>query len=114
MNDLHCPDCGKQTLRLIEDTEPDGVGEYKEVRTCDDCESIVYIVRRQEQMEPGENDLTTEDHIHFYLYGKLVLTIEDGHDMKQELLVWMDRESYYPSVYWISDHGNAHLINLDG
>lgn len=42
---LHCPDCGKQTLTLIENTDPDVTGEYKEVRTCDDCGNIVYIVR---------------------------------------------------------------------
>jgi uncharacterized Zn finger protein len=46
MNDeLYCPDCGEESLRLIENTEPDGTGEYKEVRTCDDCGTIVYIVR---------------------------------------------------------------------
>jgi uncharacterized protein YbaR (Trm112 family) len=47
MDILCCPDCGEQTLRLIETTEPDGTGEYKEVRTCDGCENIVYIIRRE-------------------------------------------------------------------
>lgn len=42
---LFCPDCGERTLRLIEETEPDCIGEYKEVRTCDHCENIIYIVR---------------------------------------------------------------------
>lgn len=42
---LYCPDCGKPTLRLIENTEPDCGGEYKECRTCDECENMVYIVR---------------------------------------------------------------------
>ena len=45
MEPLHCPDCGRQTLALIEKTEPDSGGEYKEVRTCAACENIVYIVR---------------------------------------------------------------------
>lgn len=48
MNDfpiLWCPDCGKQKLRTIEATDPDGSGEYKQVCTCDQCENIVYIVR---------------------------------------------------------------------
>jgi hypothetical protein len=48
MGDLYCPDCGEQTLRLIETTEPTFDGEWKEVRTCDRCENIVYIVRREE------------------------------------------------------------------
>jgi len=42
---LHCPDCGKPTLRLIENTDRDSLGNYREVRTCDECENIVYIVR---------------------------------------------------------------------
>lgn len=46
METLNCPDCGRLTLVLIENTEPDGTGEYKEVRTCDQCENIVYIVRK--------------------------------------------------------------------
>jgi hypothetical protein len=37
-----------ETLRLIEKTEPTDLdGEYKEVRTCDYCENIVYIVRKE-------------------------------------------------------------------
>lgn len=40
-----CPDCGQETLRLIEATEPNGHGEYKEVLTCDRCENIVYVFR---------------------------------------------------------------------
>lgn len=47
----YCPDCGRQTLRLIETTDQDGTGEYKEVRTCDHCENIVYIVRRDEDAD---------------------------------------------------------------
>jgi hypothetical protein len=44
---LWCPDCGRRSLRLIETTDKDG-DEYKEVRTCDVCEQIIYIVRRSE------------------------------------------------------------------
>lgn len=48
----YCPDCGEQTLRLIENTEPIG-GEFKEVRTCDGCDNIVYIIREVEEEEPA-------------------------------------------------------------
>lgn len=41
-----CPTCGKRTLRLIENTMPDSLGEYKEVRTCDGCNTLVNIVMR--------------------------------------------------------------------
>ena len=46
MEELYCPDCGREILELIENTEPDSMGEYKEVRTCRNCENIVYIVRQ--------------------------------------------------------------------
>jgi hypothetical protein len=32
MNNLHCPDCGRKTLRLIEETDPDLGGEYNTYR----------------------------------------------------------------------------------
>lgn len=46
---LFCTDCGERTLRVIENTEPDGCGEYKQVCTCDNecCQQIVYIVRNK-------------------------------------------------------------------
>ncbi len=46
--DLFCPDCGGRCLTLIERTESDAGGEHKEVRTCEKCENIVYIVRKEE------------------------------------------------------------------
>lgn len=42
---LFCPDCGQKTLAFIENTWRSPDGEYKEVRTCDRCENIVYVVR---------------------------------------------------------------------
>lgn len=42
---LFCPDCGKYTLHLIEETEPDAGGEYKEIRNCPVCDNLVYIIR---------------------------------------------------------------------
>lgn len=50
-NKLTCPDCGERTLVLIETTDPDPVGEYKEIRGCDDCENIVYIFRKEGEEE---------------------------------------------------------------
>jgi len=43
--DLYCPDCGRQTLEIIEITDPDPSGEFKDVCTCEECGLIVYIVR---------------------------------------------------------------------
>jgi hypothetical protein len=45
MEVITCPDCGQLTLHFIENTEAGIDGEYKEVRTCERCQNIVYIVR---------------------------------------------------------------------
>jgi hypothetical protein len=51
MNDnLFCPDCGQQTLRTIENTEPNIDGQYKQVCTCSDCQNLVYIVRNEPEI----------------------------------------------------------------
>jgi len=60
--------------------------------------------------EPDEEDLTTEDHIHFYSAGELVVTLEEGDDMWGALEEWMGKNHFYPNVWFISDHGNAHLM----
>ncbi len=42
---LYCPDCGTQTLEVVESTKPDAGGEFKDICTCTECEVIVYIIR---------------------------------------------------------------------
>lgn len=41
----YCPDCGNKSLRLIENTDANDIGEYKQVCTCDVCENMVYLYR---------------------------------------------------------------------
>jgi len=107
-----------------EDDETTDLNEYLDERARDD--------------EPDEDSITTEDHERFYQYGKLVL--EREHDRKhnpdptdtwylssptgrrsllgeydtceQALRAYMDRVQFWPDVFWVSDHGNAHRINL--
>lgn len=55
--------------------------------------------------EPEEGDITTEDHHKWYQYGKLYVT-GDEDDVRAK----MDEERFWPNLWWISDHGNAHLI----
>jgi hypothetical protein len=38
-----CPNCGLETLRIIERTEPDDAGEFKDICTCDKCENMIHI-----------------------------------------------------------------------
>ncbi len=95
--------------------------------TCEDC------IAAHEDAEPQEGDLTTEDHEMFYQNGRLVL---DGRNktsgiyyawigpgkpqermgpfetVERALRAYMDRTQFWPNVWFISDHGNAHLMDL--
>lgn len=98
---------------------------------CDEAEDA-------EPTEPQEGDITTEDHRTFYQYGKVILEPYSARD--EEPHTWlaylgngtrnrrqvtikansyeaalrhlMEADSFWPSVWWISDHGNAHRIDL--
>jgi hypothetical protein len=74
-----------------------------------------------EDLEPEEGDYTTTDHIDWHQYGKLVLTTADAEDRYSpaddgyaRVKAHMDREKFWPNAWFISDHGNAHLIDLGG
>jgi hypothetical protein len=82
--------------------------------------------------EPAEGDITTADHETFYQYGKVVLEtarsnrnastwfgydngkqfVIKADDYRAALRLYMDRVQFWPNVFSISDHGNAHLIDL--
>jgi hypothetical protein len=65
---------------------------------------------------PQEDDLITEDHSHFMLNGKVVLTVDKDastHEMWHALEDYMTRSNYWPNVWFISDHGNAILMKRD-
>ena len=63
--------------------------------------------------EPDEGDWTTEDHQQFYSYGEIVLDLPAD---TGECAMWaaiearMKEDGFWPNVWWISDHGNAHLM----
>jgi hypothetical protein len=62
---------------------------------------------------PDEDDITTSDGLRFYQSGKLWLTVSDPEEASEAIRAKMDEEGFYPSVWSISDHGNAHPYNLD-
>jgi hypothetical protein len=82
--------------------------------------------------EPDEDAITTADHARFYQYGKLILWVQDGDSTvpadwstnrgylgtftscEDALRAYMEREQFWPDVYFVSDHGNAHRIDLSG
>lgn len=64
--------------------------------------------------EPDEDSITTEDHIHFYQYGKLAFTLGEDEDTNEGIRRELDKLVMWPNVFFISDHGNAHLIHYLG
>lgn len=62
--------------------------------------------------EPDEDAITTSDDKTFYQYGKCVLTVDADEDRNIALLNYMDAERFWPDTWSISDHGNAHRIDL--
>jgi len=52
-------------------------------------------------------DISTTDHQKWYQYGKLYHQGSED-SLKQK----MDKDQFWPNVFFISDHGNAHLIDL--
>lgn len=65
-----------------------------------------------EPEEPSEDDYTSTDHCRWYQHGKLVLSIKPEDDHVAALNAHMLATNVYPDAYWISDHGNAHRLDL--
>jgi hypothetical protein len=64
--------------------------------------------------EPQEGDYTTTDHVRFFQYGKLALTVGRDEDVSAALANHMEQQRFYADVWFVSDHGNAHRIDLEG
>lgn len=64
--------------------------------------------------EPEEGDLVTSDHRTVYEVGRRrpVLSITERQSFTRQVRLFMNREKFWPNVWFISDHGNAHLIDL--
>lgn len=72
-----------------------------------------------EKTEPAEDDLTSNDHVHWYQYGKLVLTTADpddphtpADDMVERINAFMEKSQFWPEAWWCSDHGNWNRVVL--
>jgi hypothetical protein len=72
--------------------------------------------------EPCEGDLVTEDHVTFYTISgsyrwplKLQrpdLTVAEDEDWQVVVRASMDKTQFWPNVWFVSDHGNWHLLTL--
>ena len=58
--------------------------------------------------EPEEGDWITEDHRTWMEFGGR----ERFHGTEIQLRQHMDRQKFWPSVWFLSDHGNLHLLSL--
>ncbi len=62
---------------------------------------------------PEEDDITTSDHSRFYQNGRLVIRLDrdvSETSMWRHIENYMKKSKFYPNVWFISDHGNAHLM----
>jgi hypothetical protein len=66
-----------------------------------------------DEFDPDSGDISTSDHRKFYSYHKLWLEVAEDDDYKAAVKAKMDREKFWPNVWFISDHGNTHLISLE-
>lgn len=80
--------------------EGESVGSY--VR-----EGMEWVQEPDGPEEPDEDSITTEDGIHWYQYGKLYHTGD-----RKSLEAKMDKDQFWPSVYSVSDHGNAEPVTF--
>lgn len=64
-----------------------------------------------DDLEPEEGDYFTEDHGRFYQYGKVVVEVDKDDDWRPAVRKHMEQEKFYPNVWFVSDHGNYHLMS---
>ena len=80
---------------------------------CPDC----LYGELDEPDEPQEEDLVTDDHQRFFRFGmsdrRPVVQVPEDEDWRIHVKAYMNRTMYWPNVWFISDHGNAHLLSLE-
>lgn len=66
-----------------------------------------------DEPDTDAGDWTTDDHRTFYQYGRAILTVPEG---ATETEMWiairaaMSAANFWPNVWFVSDHGNAHRL----
>ena len=68
----------------------------------------------EEDIEPDtENDVFYQDYGHLGSNGGFFYNGKEVAKTDEELKAWMKKEGYYPSVWYVSDHGNISPYSLD-
>lgn len=107
-------------------------------RDCIEQSEADHVCENDGDDEPGDDDITTEDYRRFYQYGHLAFTVYEadngygGHDhtgpsrdirqpatnqtlfkdVESVIRAFNDVQRFWPNVFFVSDHGNAHRIEL--
>lgn len=138
---LRCDECGEE-FRYNYDPASDGYPAEDAAKDAyddfiDGCieDATAEHVCDTDDDSPQDDDITTEDHRRFYQYGKVVIEPYDKRDddprtwlmwigsQRKQIVVraadcnaavrqFMERSQFWPNCWFISDHGNAHLIDL--
>jgi hypothetical protein len=69
----------------------------------------------EEDYEPCEGDLVTYDHRRVYEWGcgdHSAFLVGEDEDFKAACRKYMDENRFWPNVWFISDHGNCHLLEV--
>lgn len=133
-HDSHIPGC-VECEQVAEQDCADGYEAFieeciEEIESEHECQSD----DEPSDDEPDEDSITTTDHQKFYQYHRLVLEQDDEPntdrwfyradngrqeclgtgfaDCESALRAYMERVQFWPNVFFISDHGNAHRIVL--
>lgn len=135
---VYCVDCLPKGVSVgSEDVCPIFAdSEWDYIPTCDVCGAehdyvtVLSDEDTEESTEPQEGDITTPDHCKFYRYGKLIFEVFEHDKGGYKLLVrgkfngnvfasveaaigaYMDEDQFWPNCWFVSDHGNAHRIEL--
>lgn len=126
-----CADCADDAMGsgLFSDCASDDDADEIDETETDDADA--------EPSEPEEDDITTTDHRKFYQSGKLAFELIDTQakwgdgtpgfelscrgnrhhektfsSIEHAIRAYMDAEQFWPNCWFISDHGNAHLMDL--
>jgi hypothetical protein len=123
-NPIRCDECrevhhGGQVVRI----ETKKAWPVKGLHFCDEACAKEFIASAQADEEddedtpsgPDEEDLVTEDHRRFYSHGvagRVRVTVPEGEDWRPHVRAWMQRSGFFPNVWFLSDHGNYHLMSM--
>jgi hypothetical protein len=88
-------------------------GEHGARPSFDAIEEALYELGFLPDDSPEEGDFTTEDFVNWFQRGQLLLTTPFPADWRALLVAQMDAQGYWPDVWFISDHGIPHRINLN-